>query len=288
MISVKIFLIISILLSVVLAFFSIMLLTALVTDKQNFLFTKIISNKAKDNIILKSGTGLIAGTSIGLIICLSLFYHNYDCGFENLCNSAESEKPKIYHDYGEVLNRQGEVSMDSKYYGKSIEWINGGLIIFLAAGLSMFSIEFFKLFEDSGFNNNDELMLWIIFGVSLAIILIVSCLLIFVLIVKKPKVESGDGSSISTFSTENNVEYVDDPKRVFDPDYLNDPLPNQTKRDIPIRFQKQEELTKPNKRNLRPGELENYLYKQGLESYQVKQILNNKAERLFWIDQILK
>lgn len=203
MLSVKIFLIFSILLSVVLAFFSVMLLAALATDSKNFLFTKIIFNKANNNTLLQSGTGLIAGTSIGLIVSLSLFYHNYNCGFGNYCNSAEKEKPKIYHEYGEEMGQQGKISKDSSPYGKAIEWVNGALIIFLAVGLTMFSIEFFKLIEDDGFNNNDELMLWIIFGLSLAIILIMSCLLIFVLIVKKPKTikEGETGASVSTFYT---------------------------------------------------------------------------------------
>lgn len=179
MLFVKALIILSIILSSILALFSACLLASLVSKEQNFMFTRIIANIGNEKTYLQTGTGIILGSSIFLTFSLIPFFKNYNCGFgegvEKFCESDNNSKPKLYHQ-----NRQGSAS------GKMLEAIISVLNLFLFIGVILFSIDFFSIYNEDNLNQRDINFMWSIFGLALLICIIITCLFLYLLVIKKP------------------------------------------------------------------------------------------------------
>ena len=174
MIGVRILLSITILLNLVLSFFSMMLLINLLEGKNNFLFSVAISNLAENSDYFKAGTGIIVGSSIFLSILLIILGVHYQTSFDTDLKGIQRESDKMadYHTYKTIG-------------GKSVEMLIGILIVFMAIGTGLYSIDWFSNLYNNKISTDDAVYCWTIFGLGVSIIILSSVLMLFFL-VKKP------------------------------------------------------------------------------------------------------
>ena len=174
MIVVRILLSITILLNLILTFFSFMLLLNLLQGKNNFLFNVAISNLAENSDYFKAGTGIIVGSSIFLSILLIILGVHYQTSFDTDLKGIQRESDKMadYHTYKTIG-------------GKSVEMLIGILIVFMAIGTGLYSIDWFSNLYNNKISTDDAVYCWTIFGLGVSIIILSSVLMLFFL-VKKP------------------------------------------------------------------------------------------------------
>jgi len=195
MIVVRILLSITILLNLILTFFSFMLLLNLLQGKNNFLFNVAISNLAENSDYFKAGTGMIVGSSLFLSVLLIVMGVHYQTGFNTDLKGIqrESDKMEDYHSHKTIG-------------GKTVEMMIGIFTVFLAIGTSLYSVDWFSKLYDDNITQTDAIYCWTIFGLSVLIILLLTVLMLFFL-AKKPsnrkgsiEKNSGDEENFCNFS----------------------------------------------------------------------------------------